>query len=88
MRPALFGLTILALVIGGSVLGTSVAQADPYRWCAEYTGGRGGGTNCGFVTWQQCMATVSGIGGFCRENLFYDGIPFGEPVRKPSQKRR
>jgi hypothetical protein len=46
---------------------------DPYPWCAVY-GGRhgGGGSNCGFRTWQQCMATVSGIGGFCEPNQFYN----------------
>jgi hypothetical protein len=31
----------------------------------------GGASNCGFTTWQQCMATVSGIGGSCEPNQFY-----------------
>ena len=26
-------------------------------------GSFGGASNCGFSTWNQCMATVSGIGG-------------------------
>lgn len=88
MRPALIALTFLSLVAGGSVFGPSAAEADPYRWCAEYGGGRGGGTNCGFVTWQQCMATVSGIGGFCRENPFFDGVPFGGEPRVARPRRR
>jgi len=29
-------------------------------------------TNCGFLTLQQCRATVSGIGGFCVPNQFYN----------------
>jgi len=46
---------------------------DPYPWCAVYGGRNGaGGSNCGFRTWQQCMATVSGIGGFCEPNQFYN----------------
>ena len=53
------------------------AKADPYRWCAEYGGGRGGGTNCYFMTIEQCRASVSGLGGFCRENSLYDGRPVG-----------
>jgi hypothetical protein len=58
----------------------SSAHADPYRWCADYNGGLGGGgTNCGFVTLEQCRATVSGIGGFCRPNPFYDGRPVVVP---------
>jgi hypothetical protein len=44
---------------------------DPYPWCAQYSGD-GGGTNCGFLTIEQCRATVSGIGGFCVPNQFYN----------------
>ena len=69
MRSAvlLFG-ALLTVVMGGS------AQADPYRWCAEYGGFRGGGgTNCYFVTFGQCQAAISGVGGFCRPNPFYTG---------------
>jgi hypothetical protein len=56
------------------------AQADPYRWCAEYGSGRsGGGTNCYFVTLNQCRAAISGVGGFCRRNNFYDGRPQRTP---------
>jgi hypothetical protein len=50
----------------------SIAHADPYRWCAEYNTGDWA-RNCGFVTYQQCMATVSGIGGFCTRNPYYTG---------------
>jgi hypothetical protein len=57
------------------------AHADPYRWCAEYSGGGegGGGTNCYFVTLEQCRAAASGNGGFCRPNNFYDGRPVTTP---------
>jgi hypothetical protein len=69
--------TLFMLMVASTI---EPAQADPYRWCAEYSGGgQGGGTNCYFLTLQQCQATVSGIGGFCRENNFYDGRPvFGD----------
>ena len=56
------------------VLMPSAGRADPYKWCAIYSGGRGGGgSNCGFLTLEQCRATVSGIGGFCQVNQFYTG---------------
>jgi hypothetical protein len=29
-------------------------------------------TNCGFLTLQQCRASVSGIGGMCVPNQFYN----------------
>ena len=71
-----FCLAVLISLVMSSAFDT--ARADPYRWCAQY-GGRSGGTNCGFVTWEQCRAAVSGVGGFCRLNLFYDGRPEGAP---------
>ena len=46
-------------------------------------GGRfGGASNCGFSTWNQCMATVSGIGGFCARNQFYNPRPSSNRSRK------
>ena len=61
--------TLAFLIVGATM---SSATADPYRWCAQYAG-RSGATNCYFMTLQQCQATVSGIGGFCRPNPFYTG---------------
>lgn len=64
------------------------AKADPYRWCAQYMGGLlGGATNCGFVTLEQCRATVSGVGGYCKPNPFYDGRPIGAEEPRPRGKR-
>lgn len=59
------------------VIGAGSASAQNYPWCAQYNL-RGGATNCGFVSYAQCMATVSGIGGFCQRN----------PMYVPSQPRR
>lgn len=50
---------------------TPAAAAIEYPWCAQY--GWRGGRNCGFSTYRQCMATVSGIGGSCERNQFYQG---------------
>jgi len=71
MRMTALTLTALAAVL---LFGSSASHADPYRWCAVYGGGdMGGGTNCGFITLEQCRATVSGIGGSCEPNQFYTG---------------
>jgi hypothetical protein len=76
-----FAVAALVTLMAGLVLDSaqSRAQADPYRWCAQY-GGRNGGTNCYFMTIGQCQAAISGLGGFCRPNPFYTGG--GEPRRK------
>ena len=62
----------------------SPAAAIEYPWCAEYSGeDSGGGRNCGFVSWDQCMLTVRGMGGMCERNLFYSGAE-----AKPQQRKR
>jgi uncharacterized protein DUF3551 len=64
----------LALFAAASL---DTAQADPYRWCSD-NGGRTGGTNCWFMTLEQCRAAISGMTtGTCRPNPFYNGAPIG-----------
>ena len=58
---------------------------DNTRWCAQYSGRSGGATNCGFFTIEQCRATVSGIGGFCVPNQFYN--PCGSAGRRKPRYR-
>ena len=63
------------------------AAAIEYPWCAQYSGDEGdGGRNCGFVSREQCMETVRGMGGFCEPNLFYTGA--AERPAKRVRKRR
>jgi len=48
------------------------AAAQNSQWCAYYDFAFGGATNCGFSTFQQCLATVSGVGGpNCRRATAY-----------------
>jgi hypothetical protein len=70
MRLLLFILGISVGIIG---IGNR-AEAQNYPWCAYYNG-QFGGTNCGFTTFQQCLDTVSGIGGFCQQNNLYQPPP-------------
>jgi len=45
------------------------SSAEIYRpWCAQYYGNNGGGTNCGFVSYEQCMMTARGAGAWCVRN--------------------
>jgi hypothetical protein len=58
-RPLLAVLALAALApIDAS---PAVAEANCRPWCVHYGGGgRGGGTNCGFTSFQQCMWTAQG----------------------------
>jgi hypothetical protein len=59
---ALAGAFGLALVACGQF--ATPADASPFatRYCALY---KGGAENCGFYTFNQCLAALSGNGGIC-----------------------
>jgi len=70
--PALSGLIIAAIFALGAP-----AHAKEPGWCATY---RNGGNSCGFYTHEQCMASVSGVGGFCNQS------PYAEPDKPAARK--
>ena len=70
----LFALAALAAVVPRS------AEAEIYRpWCAQYYGFGGGGTNCGFISYEQCMMTAQGAGAWCVQNPWYSGVRRRQP---------
>ena len=73
-RTALLGLISLtaALALDLSAASAQSGGYPLYPWCASYGGGRGGGTNCYFSTWDQCRQAASGNGGYCYRNTWYD----------------
>ena len=77
MRLLLFmlGIWVVLLSIGMR------AEAQNYPWCAYYSG-RSGGTNCGFMTFQQCMDTARGFGSNCQPNTQYRPPPGPHPLKK------
>jgi Protein of unknown function (DUF3551) len=57
-----------------------VGHAAP--WCAHY----GFRTNCGFYSFEQCMATVSGNAGFCSRNQFENPNWTGGEARRRNRR--
>jgi hypothetical protein len=61
----------LGVVATAGLLDTRNAAMADWRqtapWCA-YMGGRDGGYDCGYYTFEQCMATARGLGGSCMPN--------------------
>lgn len=76
MRSLFFAFGIFTAAMGMG----SPARAQSYPWCGYYDTGDQA-VNCGFSTREQCMATVSGIGGFCMPNNQYQ-----QPFR-PAKRR-
>ena len=82
------------LIASAGITGTLVAglsgavpqaQAQNYPWCAEYSMGVGGGPNCGFISFEQCMTTVRDMGAFCVENNTHVPPPGSHPRAKRKQ---
>ena len=63
---------LVGLATGLLLQADAPAQAREYPWCARYDWTT---RNCGFVSFQQCLATIHGIGGRCEPNPFYRGEP-------------
>ena len=79
MKMWLFVFAVLAATIA---IGQR-ARAQNYPWCAHST--KDGGFNCGFTSFQQCLADISGIGGFCEQNYTYQPPAGGAPRRHRKQ---
>ena len=74
-----FGLLALTVAVASLTIGTASAERY-YPWCSRY----GWSTICGFDTFQQCQASVSGAGGYCLPNA----VPPAGVERRVVHKRR
>ena len=57
--------TFVAAIVAALPFTSIDARAQYAPWCAYYSRG---GTNCGFHSYAQCQAAISGIGGSCSLN--------------------
>jgi hypothetical protein len=70
-------LPILSLfLIVGALLGEIQAAASQspysYPWCSKQR--ESWATSCYFTSYQQCMTTISGIGGYCYQSPYYHAL--------------
>jgi len=79
MRKLLLAGSCVAILTGFAAAPADAQQAREYPWCARYDWTT---SNCGFVSFQQCLATIQGIGGRCEINPRYT------PPRQKQQRRR
>jgi hypothetical protein len=77
---------LLTVAVSLPVAAVVAGKADAAAFCA-YAGGRAGYENCGYYTWEQCLAAVRGRGGACMRNP-HDPALWGPPFdRKPPRRR-
>jgi hypothetical protein len=75
-------LTVIATII--SFTHEASAEGKYYPWCARYNGYT---TNCGFETFQQCLATISGAGGICQQNVMLPPVVQAGASHKRKHRR-
>jgi hypothetical protein len=82
--PAVAGTVVVAIVVVAVVAAAMASlparaqaqnsvlyrMAQNYPWCLMSSAYEGG-ENCGFTTFDQCMASRLGVGGFCQINTQY-----------------
>jgi len=83
MRLAIrFGVLIIATLVAAP----TTARAQNFPWCSNFHDGAG--VNCGFSTYEQCMATARGSGGYCAPNNFYVAPHAAMPSGHAKHKRQ
>jgi len=78
-------IALVAAALAALSLTSIDARAQYAPWCARDVRG---GTNCGFHTYAQCMADLSGIGGTCSPNQASPGYSQGYSQDYRYQRRR
>jgi hypothetical protein len=77
MRLAILWLFLIAAVLLGEIQAASAQSPTSYPWCARFRSIDA--TSCYFDSYQQCMTTLSGIGGYCYKSPYYDAAPTTAP---------
>ena len=72
MRPLLLSLAAVVALLAAGVPDSHAQTPYDYPICAYYNN-RSGASACYYSSYEQCRATMSGIGGSCSPNPFYRG---------------
>ena len=88
-KPILALFLVSAALLAETQIVHAQAAATFYPWCAMYAAGRSGGfRSCYYASREQCMETMSGIGGLCVESPYYHA-PLGPlPHHAEARSRR
>lgn len=78
MRTSAAVATIATVLLIGAA---GPVQAAP--WCAWFTG-YSSNYDCSYFTFEQCLATIRGVGGYCASNVYPEPPLYPPP---PHRKR-
>jgi hypothetical protein len=70
MRPSILSTFLIVSALLGGIPPASAQSPTSYPWCARYYKDSAP-TSCYFTSYQQCRASVSGVGGLCFESPYF-----------------
>jgi hypothetical protein len=80
MRLPILWLFLIAVVPLGKIQAVSAQSPTSYPWCARFFNGAvPGTTSCYFGSYERCLTTLSGIGGYCYRSPYYHAAPITAP---------
>ena len=71
MRSQMLSLVLVSAALVGLTDLASAQSPYSYPWCSRQGGKDSHTTSCYFTSYQQCMTTISGIGGWCYQSPYY-----------------
>lgn len=84
MTKSIVALLAVAALTSALAMSSQARAEIKYPWCG-ISGTGGGGTNCGFTSFDQCRAAMSGTNGSCFENADYQAPK--QPAKKSAKPR-
>ena len=73
MRLPILTISLAVGMLAAVTVPAAAQSPTSYPWCARSAKMDSGGTSCYFTSYQQCMRTLSGLGGYCFESPYYHG---------------
>jgi hypothetical protein len=89
-RMAIMVLFVITAVLLGETRTSNAQAAYSYPWCSLGGPKDSNARSCYYTSWEQCRATVSGVGGICVQSPYYHPQPAQLPHRslvKPHRRR-
>jgi hypothetical protein len=88
MHSKIFTLVVVSAALIGATVQAPAQSAYSYPWCSQLPSAQSDATTCYFTSYQQCMATISGIGGYCYQSPYYHPSPAAKPVKSRRYRYR
>jgi hypothetical protein len=89
MRSRIILPVVASLALMGAADLASAQSPTSYPWCSRQNARGSAATSCYFTSYQQCMTTISGIGGYCYQSPYYHGrTEYGQAPARSRHHRR